>query len=140
MNKKKLPTILLGIVLLILSVIGAWRTVYFSADIDESYALTMAVRIVRGVRMFVDLWEPHQMSALLYAPVVFFYRCVTGGLTGILVFMRQAGILVQLLMSIWLYRFLKKECSSPLAMVLAFAYFNFTPKHIQSPEFTSLYY
>ena len=140
MNKKKLPTILLGIVLLILSVIGAWRTVYFSADIDESYALTMAVRIVRGDRMFVDLWEPHQMSALLYAPVVFFYRCVTGGLTGILVFMRQAGILVQLLMSIWLYRFLKKECSSPLAMVLAFAYFNFTPKHIQSPEFTSLCY
>ena len=140
MSKKKLPTIILGIVLLVLSVIGAWRTVYFSADIDESYALTMAVRIARGDRMFVDLWEPHQMSALLYVPFVLCYRWVTGGMTGSLVFMRQAGILIQLFMSIRLYCFLKKECQSPFAMVLSFAYFNFTPKHIQSPEFTSLCY
>lgn len=140
MNKKKLPTIGLFLILLAASVIGVLRTVYVSADIDESYALTMAARIAGGDKMFVTMWEPHQTSAVLYAPFVWIYKSITGSLTGVLVFMRWIGVLIQLLVSICLYRCLRKELPVATSMLLAFAYFNFTPKHIQSPEFTSLCY
>lgn len=140
MKKDKLFSAVLFIILFILSAIGIWKTVYISADIDESYALTMAVRIMRGDKMFITMWEPHQMSAVLYTPFVWLYKSISGSLTGVLVFMRWVGIVVQLLISICVYRCLHKENSSRLAMIAAFAYFNFTPKHIQSPEFTSMCY
>lgn len=139
-NRKYLVAGILLVLLCILSAIGIWKTVYYSADIDESYALTMAVRLANGERLFVDMWEPHQMSAVLYAPIVALYKGITGSMEGALVFMRFFGVFVQGVISVWLYRSLRKDMSLRLSIVLAFAYFNFTPKHIQSPEFTLLFY
>lgn len=140
MKKNKFLTAGLFLILLAASAVGIWKTVYISADIDESYAVTMAVRIVKGDGMFAAMWEPHQMSALLYAPLVWIYQSIAGNLDGALVFMRQAGIIIQGLVSVCAYRCFKKKMPTALAMTLAFAYFNFTPKHIQSPEFTVLCY
>lgn len=63
MKKNRVWVGILFAVCILLSLIGIWKSVYVSADIDESYAFTMAVRIAGGERMFIDLWEPHQMSA-----------------------------------------------------------------------------
>ena len=139
-NKNKIITILLFLILFVLSLVGIWKTVYFSADIDESYALTMAYRIVTGDRMIADMWEPHQMSAALYAPLVALYKGIAGSMEGALVFMRICGVLIQGGVSVFLYLTIRKKLPQLLSVVLAFAYFNFTPKHIQSPEFTVLFY
>ncbi|MBQ8188345.1 MAG: hypothetical protein IJZ44_01045 [Lachnospiraceae bacterium] len=139
-DKNKIITILLFLILFALSVVGIWKTVYFSADIDESYALTMAHRIVVGDRMMTDMWEPHQMSAVLYAPLVALYKSISGSMEGALVFMRICGVLIQGCIGVFLYYTIRKKLPHMLSMVLAFAYFNFTPKHIQSPEFTVLFY
>ena len=139
-GRKNLITILLFVVLCILSAIGIWKTVYFSADIDESYALTMALRIASGERMIIDMWEPHQMSAALYAPLVFVYKGITGSMEGALIFMRICGLILQAAVSVFVYMTLKKDVPAWLSMVLAFSYFNFTPKHIASPEFSLLFY
>lgn len=139
-NEKKFMTGLLFAVFAVLSVIGIWKTVYFSADIDESYALTMAVRIVSGDRMMLHMWEPHQMSAVLYAPLVACYKGVVGSMGGVLVFMRICGVFVQAGVSLFLYLTIRRYMPESLSMVLSFVYFNFTPKHIQSPEFSVLYY
>lgn len=137
---KNILTGILFVVLCALSVIGIWKTIYFSADIDESYALTMAVRIASGERLLLDMWELHQMSAVLYAPLVALYKGITGSMEGALVFMRFSGVVIQLLVSLFLYRTIRKDMPAWLSMVIAFACFNFTPKHIQSPEFSTLFY
>ncbi|MBE5880989.1 MAG: glycosyltransferase family 39 protein [Lachnospiraceae bacterium] len=139
-SRKSLLTGMLFVVLSVLSVIGIWKTIYFSADIDESYALTMAVRIASGDRMLLEMWEPHQMSAVLYAPLVACYKGITGSMEGALVFMRICGLVVQTRVSLFLYRTIRSHMPAWLAMTLSFAYFNFTPKHIQSPEFSILFY
>lgn len=139
-NKGWLMTGILFAVLCALSAVGIWKTVYFSGDIDESYALTMAARIVNGDRLFVDMWEPHQMSAVLYAPMVAIYKGITGSMEGALVFMRFSGVFLQGCISVYLYRALRRDMPVWLSMILSFVYFNFTPKHIQSPEFTLLFY
>ena len=77
MKKNRVWAGILFAVCILLSLIGIWKSVYVSADIDESYAFTMAVRIAGGERMFIDLWEPHQMSAFLYAPLVWIYKSIT---------------------------------------------------------------
>ena len=59
MKKNRVWAGILFAVCILLSLIGIWKSVYVSADIDESYAFTMAVRIAGGERMFIDLWEPH---------------------------------------------------------------------------------
>lgn len=139
-RRNNLITILLFVLLCGLSAAGIYKTIYFSADIDESYALTMAYRIASGERLLVDMWEPHQMSAALYAPLVFLYKSITGSMEGALIFMRAAGLFVQALVSVFLYRTVRCDMPSWLSLVLAFAYFNFTPKHIASPEFSLLFY
>lgn len=139
-RRNNLIAILLFILLCGLSAIGIYKTIYFSADIDESYALTMAYRIATGERLLVDMWEPHQMSAALYAPLVFLYRSITGSMEGALIFMRVAGLFIQALISAFLYSTLRKDMPSWISLLLAFAYFNFTPKHIASPEFSLLFY
>lgn len=139
---KKFFATLLLIMLLGLSVFGAWKTIYISADIDESYALTMAARIVAGDHLFSDMWEPHQMSALLYAPFLAIYKGISGGMTGALVFMRYIGIFLQGITALFLFLFLRKKTPNGVFMpaLVAILYFNFLPKQIQSPEFTSLFY
>ena len=139
MKKNRVWAGILFAVCILLSLIGIWKSVYVSADIDESYAFTMAVRIAGGERMFIDLWEPHQMSAFLYAPLVWIYKSIAGNLDGALVFMRFMGVLVQALLSVWCYCVLRRY-QPFLAGICAILYLNFTPKHIQSPEFTSIYY
>lgn len=138
MKKNRVWAGVLFAVCILLSLIGIWKSVYVSADIDESYAFTMAARIAGGERMFIDLWEPHQMSAFLYAPLVWIYKSIAGNLDGALVFMRFTGVLVQALLSVWCYRVLRRY-QPLLAGICAILYLNFTPKHIQSPEFTSIY-
>lgn len=139
-SKKILAAGILFVVLCTLSAVGIWKTVYYSADIDESYALTMAVRIVSGDRMMIHMWEPHQMSAFLYAPLVALYKGIAGSMEGALVFMRICGVIVQAGVSLFLYRTIRAYMPLWLSMILSFAYFNFTPKHIQSPEFSLLFY
>lgn len=140
MSKKinKLGWVLVGIFLLALSAIGIWKTIYISADIDESYTVTMACRLVKGDRLFLDMWELHQTSAVLYAPFVWIFTKVTGSTIGLLVFLRVVGVCIQGLLAVFVYQALKKYMGKKVAFFLAILFFNFTPKHIQSPEYTLL--
>lgn len=141
MKSKKRSLYIIGAGLLVfISLIGVLRTVFIGADIDESYALTMAMRIADGDTMFGNMWEPHQTSALLYAPIVWAFKSITGSMEGALVFMRSVGVFIQLTISIYLFWCLKEDYGKVSAFVAAVFYFNFTPKHIQSPEFTSIFY
>lgn len=138
MSKKinKLAWIGIWILLLALSVIGALKTIYISADIDESYTVTMACRLIKGDRLFLDMWELHQTSAVLYAPLVWLFQKMTGSVIGMLLFLRIAGVCIQGLLAVYMYRTCRHYMTGRRAGLLAILFFNFTPKHIQSPEYT----
>ena len=126
---------------LLITLAGAYKTLLISADIDEAYALILAQRLAGGDRLLLEMWEPHQLSALLYVLPVFVYQLLVDSAgKGILLFLRALGLLVQLLMAIWLYRELSGGRRSGSSLWIAFLYLNFTPKLIQSPEFNILFY
>lgn len=139
-NRKKILSRLGMFALLAISLLGAYKTIFFSADIDESYAVTLGIRIARGDRMFKDMWEIHQTSAVLYAPFIALFEWVTAGVEGLLIYLRTIGILIQGGVAVYAFCVFRKMVHPYLAVCVAFIYFNFTPKHIQSPEFTQYLY
>lgn len=140
MSKKinKLGWVFLWILALALSVVGILKTVYISADIDESYTVTMACRLVKGDRLFLDMWELHQTSAILYAPFVWLFEKINGSIIGLLVFLRIVGVCIQGILAFFVYRTCKHYMGKNSAFFIAVLFFNFTPKHIQSPEYALL--
>ncbi len=138
MSKKRIKLVWIGIWILAfaLSVLGALKTIYISADIDESYTVTMACRLIKGDRLFLDMWELHQTSAILYVPFVWLFQKMTGSVIGMLVFLRIVGVCIQGLLAFFLYRTCRHYMPGRCAGLLGILFFNFTPKHIQAPEYS----
>ena len=134
------PVYLLYAILLLLSLAAALKTILISADIDESYAITLAFRLVQGDAPFVEMWEIHQTSAIFCAPFVALFYKITGSLTGVLIYLRIIGTLLALLVSTAMFRTLSRYVPRHFAFVLAILLFNYSPKYIQTPEFSLVAY
>ena len=57
----------LYLLLIVLSILASFKMIFFAVGLDEEYQLVMSYRNVRGDRLFLDMWEPHQSSAFLCA-------------------------------------------------------------------------
>ena len=124
----------LKIVLIVLSIFAAVKMLFFAFGLDEEYQLVMAYRNVKGDKLFLDMWEPHQSSAFLCALLMRPYLAVCGE-TGVVVWLRFCGTLIHLGMSMYLCRTLRRMISGDSAFLLGLIYFNTIPKQIMLPEF-----
>lgn len=120
--------------LVFFSVLAALKMIFFAFGLDEEYQLVMAYRNVRGDRLFLDMWEPHQSSAFLCALLMKPWTALFGT-TGIVVYLRLCGTLLHLGVSVFLYKTLIRFLDSRYAWLLALIYFNIIPKQIILPEF-----
>lgn len=121
-----------------LSALVTLKVVFFFIDIDEQYAVTMAYRMVRGDRMFLEMWEPHQTSGFLAALLIRIYILVTGGVEGVVIYLRLAGVFFQGMVSLFLYDTLKRFCSRDAAFAAAIFYYNTLAKYNQSIDFANM--
>ncbi len=124
----------LRLLLLILSALASLKMIFFSLGLDEEYQLVMAYRNVRGDRLFLDMWEPHQSSAFLCAVLMKPWLALFGT-TGVVLYLRLCGTLLHLGISLYLYRVLKDSLDVKYARLLALIYYNTIPKQIIMPEF-----
>lgn len=122
------------------SVLAALKLIFFDYTMDEEYQLMMGYRILRGDRLFREMWEPHQTSAFLCAGLMWLYRTLTGTYTGILIYLRACTTLIQIAISLYLYWSLRhsKILNAHFAMLCALIYFNIVPKIIQIPDFSNM--
>lgn len=122
------------------TVFGIYKSIYYGCDIDESYAITLAYRLVKGDHLFKEMWEVHQTSAIFMAPFIYLYMLIRGGTVGLVVYLRMVGTLVQALVTVFLYFAIKKYVSGKHAFWLSLLFFNFSPKYSQVLEFCFLEY
>lgn len=122
------------IVLIVLSIFAAVKMLFFAFGLDEEYQLVMAYRNVKGDKLFLDMWEPHQSSAFLCAWLMRPYLAVCGK-TGVVIWLRLCGTLIHLGVSVYLCRTLGRMISRDSAFLLGLIYFNTIPKQIMLPEF-----
>ena len=122
------------IVLIVLSIFAAVKMLFFAFGLDEEYQLVMAYRHVKGDKLFLDMWEPHQSSAFLCALLMRPYLAVCGK-TGVVIWLRLCGTFFHLGVSVYLCRTLRRMIGRDNAFLLGLIYFNTIPKQIMLPEF-----
>ncbi|MDE7251801.1 MAG: glycosyltransferase family 39 protein [Acetatifactor sp.] len=138
MKEKLQPFNLFWLFFLMLSILGTIRIVMFGQDVDEQYAVAMAYRMVCGDRMFLEMWEPHQTSGFLAAVFIKLFMILTGGIDYLVIYLRVVGVVIQFIISVFLYDTMKKFFSKDVALGMAFFFYNTISKNSPVPEFTNM--
>lgn len=138
-RERRMWKVFVRLFLLILSALATVKIVFLGTDVDEQYAVTMAYRMACGDRMFMEMWEPHQTSGFLAAFLIKIFMLVTGGgVDGLVIYLRLAGVVFQGSVSLFLYDTMKRYCSGDTAFLAAVFFYNTLPKYSQIPEFANM--
>lgn len=113
------------------------KTLFFGLEIDEEYALSISYRLVKGDTLFYTMWEPHQLSALPAAVLIALFMALTGGTTGVLLFIRAFMLAAKALLSAAFYREFRGVLGRRGAFLAAVVLFLYTPKWFLGPDYIS---
>lgn len=131
---------IMTVILIGLTALAFVKAIWISLDIDESYAIASAYRMVRGDRLIRDMWEPHQLSAFLPALCAAPYIRLRGNTEYLVIYLRTVGILIHTGMGIFLYRQVRKSTDRRFALCMLLLHLNYLPKWVQMPEFELMHY
>lgn len=122
------------------TLLGYIKGIFISSDIDESYALAQSYRLATGDKLFLHMWEPHQLSAFLSAIFIKIYLAIFGTTDYLIIYLRIIGIIIHSSTGIWLYNVIKKDFSEKISLLVLFLHLNFLPKWVHMPEFELMHY
>lgn len=124
--------------LILASILATVKMIFADYTLDEEYQIVMAYRSLSGDVLFGTMWEPHQTSAFVCVWLMRLFQMVTGGTTGVVLFLRFVTTEIQLALACWVTGALRKIIGKEYAFLLGCCYFNMVPKAIQIPEFSNL--
>ena len=131
------PEHFIAALLILLAAASVVKTLFVGLEIDEEYALSIGWRLIQGDSLFYTMWEPHQLSALADAALMWPYWAVTGTTTGILLYMRVVTLVLKALLAFWFYRTMGRTLAPRTAFLAALAVFVYTPKWFLAPDYIS---
>ncbi len=136
-NKKNWKTIC------ILAVIAyTLKNLFIGADTDEGYGIMVGYRLAMGDRLLLDMWEPHQTSAIFTALFIGPFVRLTGGVNYLNLFLRVVFFPIQAGVSVFLYKTIRKtapQVDASVAALMGLLYYVTTPKSIFIPEYSNLH-
>lgn len=112
--------------------------VFTNISYDAEYQLAMAYRFIKGDKMIVQMWEPHQTSAFLCAFFMKLYMMVTGTTTGIVLYTQVVGLLVRGGIALWFSKIVKECAGDKPALIAGVIYLLISPKELLTPEFSNM--
>ena len=125
--------LLLGVALLYLSRINMGM-----AEMDESFYLTIPLRLAQGDALLVDEWHVSQLAGFLTYPLMKVYLWVTGGKTeGIVLHFRYIYLLIQMAVTVAGYMCLRKR-EKWMAVIVSLVYALFTPFGIKALSYNTM--
>lgn len=135
-NKGERCKVVLVVILTVLSLAAAISKIWIGFDVDEGYAVSMPYRLLQGDRLLLDMWEIHQTSSFL--PYLFLapFVKITGGSTGIILYLRLVSTVIHLCFSLWLYKELSGRMDWEWSCLCGLFYFNFLPKWLMNLDFS----
>ena len=136
-KREKLIWLHAALILLGLSAIAVVRSLIIGLDIDEQYAVTLAYRIARGDIPVKEVWEPHQLSALVPALLTKLFLMCKGNSEYLVLYLRGMGVLYQLGVSVCWFGVIRKLYGDKTGFLSALIVFHTLPKGIVTPEFAN---
>lgn len=125
-------------VLLAGTVLAAFLKIYIGMDNDESYIVTMGVRLLNGDRIFKEMWELHMTSAWPAGICAWVWVRLTGSFDGMVIFMRWVSTIAQFGTAIFVYAVIKKYFRQETAFAAGIFVANFLPRATQNMEYGQL--
>lgn len=114
------------------------KSIFTDYNYDSGYAVALAYRMVQGDAMFAEMWEPHQTSAFLCAGLIKLYLMVTDSVTGVVLYLQVAGVIIKALVTVLCYQATKRLVRKDILSVMCLFFFAVTPKGIPMPEFSNM--
>lgn len=137
-SRKQMVLSAIKVTILLLSLLGAVKMIFFGLLVDEEYAVVMSYRIASGDAMLWDMWEPHQTSGFVCAIFIKLFLLLFGSTEYLLIYLRIVGVTLQLAMSLFVYDTIRKIYDKEIAFWAGVMCFSLLPKWIQVPEFTNI--
>ena len=97
--------IIVNSIFLLLSV---FRVFLCIATLDEAFNVGEAFRVFQGNRYLVENWDYFQTGDSFLTPFLFVFYKITGSTDGIILFSRMVFVVLQLLLSVFMYKILSK--------------------------------
>lgn len=110
---------------------------YGFGNMDESFYLTIPLRLARGDALMLQEWHLSQLSGFLLVPLVRLWLLLAGGTEGILLGFRQIYTVSQLLISIAVF-FLLRKSSRIGALLGALIWCVYAPFSIMALSYNSM--
>lgn len=123
---------------LILIAAACFSFVVSNVSYDAEYQLAMGYRLLKGDRMILEMWEPHQTSAFLCAILMKIYMMITGTTTGIVLYTQIMGLLIRGGIAVLFYKKFKELSGTTVAFIAAVTYLIISPKELLTPEFGNM--
>ena len=118
------------------------KNLFIGADTDEGYGIMAGYRLAMGDRLLLEMWEPHQTSAIFTAFFIKLFVMLTGGVDYLNLFLRIVFFLIQAVVSVFLYKTIRKtvpQIDETVAALMGLLYYVTTPKSIFIPEYSNLH-
>ena len=87
------------------------KNLLIGTDTDEGYGIMVGYRLAMGDRLLLDMWEPHQTSAIFTALFIGPFVRLTGGVNYLNLFLRVVFFPIQAGVSVFLYKNNQKDCT-----------------------------
>ena len=124
------------LILLFAALLSSIKMVFFGLNIDEEYTVTLGYRIITADKMFLDMWEPHQMSGFVCAFFTKIFMLITNSTDYLIVYLRIVNLIIHGCISVYLYTALSKIAGKYLSAMLSLLSFIIVPKMALSIDFS----
>lgn len=118
------------------------KNIFVGADVDEGYGIMVGYRLAMGDRLLLEMWEPHQTSAIFTALFIKPFLLLTGGNDFLNIYLRVVYFLGQGLIAVYLCRTLR-AClpwmEKEIAALISMGFYLIAPKCICIPEYSNLH-
>lgn len=118
------------------------KNLFIGADTDEGYGIMVGYRLAMGDRLLLEMWEPHQTSAIFTAVFIRLFVMLTGGVNYLNLFLRLVFFPIQACVSVFLYKTIRRtvpQMDENVAALMGLLYYVTTPKSIFIPEYSNLH-
>ena len=126
------------IILLIAAFLTALKILFAGYDMDEQYAFALSYRLIQGDILIKNMWEPHQLSALFLALIMFPFLKVFST-TGIVLYSRAISLIIHGCLMFFLWRYLKKKTTKFSALCVTIIIAFSLPKIMFLAEFSNVH-
>lgn len=140
MNSKRYQVLFntAAVVFILGSILINIKNIFTSCQVDAEYQVVMAYRILKGDRMFSQMWEAHQTSAFFLAFFEWIFLKITRSTTGIMVYANTVGVCCKTVVAVCVYGTFRKYADKRAAFVALLFALNAYPKDIVLPDFANM--